>query len=298
MRNMSSNSAIQYIQAKSILSKLKDTDSYFGITYNMNLYRGCQHGCIYCDTRSQCYGVGDISQIRVKQNAIELLNAELVAKRRKRATIGTGSMNDPYMPIEKTVGITRKALEVIATNRFPVHIITKGDLVIRDIDIIQEIAKVYAAVSFTITTHNDELGRKVEPNAPATSKRYKAIEQLAKNGIYTGVTLMPLLPFINDSTENIKGIIKSASDAGAKYIIPMFGLTLRAGSRDYFYKALDAEFPSLKTKYDKTFGLNYECWSLQYQKLSQVFNHELSKQGIASRMEFYKPIEPQQQLLF
>jgi DNA repair photolyase len=202
-------------------------------------------------------------------------------------------MNDPYMPIEKTVGITRKALEVIAANRFPVHIITKGDLVTRDIDVIQEIAKVYAAVSFTITTHNDELGRKVEPFAPATSKRYKAIEQLAKNGIYTGVTMMPLLPFINDSTENIQHIIKSASDAGAKYIIPMFGLTLRAGSRDYFYKALDAEFPLLKTKYDKTFGLRYECWSLQYHMLSQVFNHERSKQGIASRMEFYKPIEPQ-----
>jgi len=295
---MTINSTIQYIQAKSILSKLKGTDSFFGITYNMNLYRGCQHGCIYCDTRSDCYGVGDISQIRVKQNAIELLNIELAAKRRRRATIGTGSMNDPYMPIEKTVGLTRKALEVIAKNRFPAHIITKGDLVTRDIDVIQEIAKVYAAVSFTITTHNDELGRKVEPFAPATSKRYDAIEQLAKNGIYAGVTMMPLLPFINDSTENIQHIIKSASDAGAKYIIPMFGLTLRAGSREYFYNALDANLPHKKTKYVKAFGLSYECWSPQYKRLSQVFHEECSRLGMPSRMDFFQSHEPKQLDLF
>jgi DNA repair photolyase len=179
-----------------------------------------------------------------------------------------------------------------------VHIITKGDLVTHDIDVIQEIAKVYAAVSFTITTHNDELGRKVEPNAPATSMRYKAIEQLAKSGIYTGVTLMPLLPFINDSTENIKGIIKSASDAGAKYIIPMFGLTLRAGSRDYFYKALDAEFPSLKTNYQKNYGMQYECWSPSYKEIRQAFSQHITQLGIPSSMTFYQTNEPRQQSLF
>ena len=195
--------AVQYIEAKSILSKLRQKDTYFGITYNMNLYRGCQHGCIYCDTRSECYGVGDISRISVKKNALELLAKELASKRKNKATVGTGSMNDPYMPLEKELGITRRALEEIARARFPVHIITKSDLVMRDLDILKEISKTYAAVSLTITTGSDELSRKIEPGAPVSSDRFKALEYLAKNGIYAGVTLMTHLPFINDTQENI-----------------------------------------------------------------------------------------------
>jgi DNA repair photolyase len=289
---------IKYIEAKSILSKLNGRDPYFGISYNMNLYRGCQHGCIYCDTRSDCYGVGDISRIQVKKNAIELLGRVLASKRKKRATIGTGSMNDPYMPIESEVEITRKALKVIAEHKFPVHIITKGNLVTRDIDIIKDISKVYGAVSITITTHYDNLSSKIEPYAPVTSKRFKAIAQLAQNGIYAGVTMMPLLPFINDNSENIRNILKMASDSGAKYVIPMFGMTLRAGSRDFFLNALQEEFPLLKEKYQKTFGLQYVCWSPQHDKLSQVFNEESSRLGIPNKMEFYQPKEPQQLKLF
>ena len=286
---------MQYIEAKSILSKLRTPDPYFGIAYNMNLYRGCQHACIYCDTRSECYGIHNISKISVKSNALELLTRELRAKRKNRATVGTGSMNDPYMPFEKELKLTRRALQIIANERFPVHIITKSDLVARDVDILQEIAKIYAAVSFTITTSDDNLAKTIEPCAPSSSERFKAMEQLASAGIYTGVTLMPLLPFINDTKENVETILKRAKDAGAAYIIAMFGVTLRKGSRDYFYQALDRRFPNMKERYQSTFGEQYICNSSNYKLLMNTFYDLSAKLGIDTRMKFYQP-ETNQQL--
>ena len=209
------------IEAKSILSKLKGNDTFFGLSYNMNLYRGCQHGCIYCDTRSECYGIVDIDTISVKGNALELLAKALRSKRKTKGTIGTGSMNDPYMPLERELELTRSALQTIATAKYPVHIITKSNLVARDADILQEIAKTYAAVSITITADDDNLAKAIEPCALPSSERFKAMEKLSKAGIYTGVTLMPLLPFINDTTENLENIVKKAKDAGASYILMM-----------------------------------------------------------------------------
>lgn len=190
------SSNFKFIEAKTILSKLKQTDSWFGITYNMNLYRGCQHGCIYSDTRSECYGIGNISTISIKRNALELLSHELSSKRKNKGTIGTGSMNDPYMPIENRLRLTRQALQLIEKEKFPIHIITKSNLVTRDIDLLQEISKTYAAVSFTITTTDDWLAGKIEPNAPTSSSRFEALKQIADKGIYTGITLIPILPFI------------------------------------------------------------------------------------------------------
>mgnify|MGYP003623244968 CR=1 FL=1 len=289
---------MRYIEAKTILSKLKSRDSFFGLSYNMNLYRGCQHACIYCDTRSDCYGIGDISQISVKTNAIELLTRELSNKKRIKGTIGTGSMNDPYMPVESKVGITRKAMEVIARSGYPVHVITKGKYVTRDYDLLQEISKSYAAVSFTITTADDGIARKLEPGASSTSERFAAMEFLANKGIYTGITLMPLLPFINDNTENIRSIVKCAKDVGASYIIPMFGLTMRKGSRDYLYEALDKDFPQLRAKYEKIYGEQYICNSPDWKQLSEVFNGEISGSGISDRMKFYEPKVNQQLSLF
>jgi len=285
---------MQYIEAKSILSKLKTKDSYFGISYNMNLFRGCQHACIYCDTRSDCYGIKDISKISVKSNALELLTKELRSKRKNRATIGTGSMNDPYMPLERELRLTQKALQIIASEKFPVHIITKSDLVTRDADILQEIAKTYAAVSFTITTDNDDLAKKIEPCAPKSSDRFKAIEQLSNLGIYTGITLMPLLPFINDTKENIENILKRAKDAGASYVIAMFGVTLRAGSREYFYRALEHHFPHIKERYQSSFGEQYMCNSLNYKILSDTFYNLSAKLNINTQMDFYQPKTNQQ----
>ena len=260
----------------------------------MNLYRGCQHGCIYCDTRSECYGINDISTISVKSNALELLTKELRAKRKARATIGTGSMNDPYMPLEKELEMTRRALKIIAFEKFPVHIITKSNLVARDGDILQEIAKIYAAVSFTITTYDDKLAKTIEPDAPKSSDRFKAMARLASLGIYTGVTLMPILPFINDTRENLENIIKEAKNAGASYIIFMPGMTLRKGSREYFYNALDHNFPGIKERYHTSFGEQYICNSPNYRMLTNTFHDLSSKSGIETKMKFYQPTTNQQ----
>ena len=194
----------EYIKSKTILSRLSGApDPYFGITYNMNLYRGCQHQCIYCDSRSKVYRLGDLSHIRIKQNALFLLEKELRSKR-KKGTVGTGSMNDPYMPVEAKEQLTRRAMELLAHYHFPVHALTKSDLVLRDMDIWQELAKVYAAVSFTITTPSDELSRKIEPGAPLSSLRFKAMESLARDKIYCGVILSPVLPFLTDKEESIR----------------------------------------------------------------------------------------------
>lgn len=288
---------VQYIEAKSILSKLNTSDSLFGMTYSMNLYRGCQHGCVYCDTRSECYGIRNIAEITVKKNAIELLNKELSSKKIK-GTVGTGSMNDPYMPVEKEIGITRKALEIINQKKFPVHVITKGELVTRDYDILQNISKTYAAVSFTVTCADDDLSQSLEPHAPKTSDRLKAMEFLAQKGIYTGVTLMPLLPYINDTTDNIEQILLKAKDAGASYIIPMFGTTLRKGSREYFYEALDRKFPGVKEKYQTNYGNEYICTSPHYRELDYCCKSLAQKLGLRIGMQFYEPPKDTQLSLF
>lgn len=289
---------LQYIEAKSILSKIRQQDTFFGIAYNMNIYRGCQHSCIYCDTRSECYGIGDISKLAVKKNYFELLTQELSSKRKNRGTIGTGSMNDPYMPVEKELQFIRKALAEIARQRFPVHIITKSDLVIRDTDIIKEISKIYAAVSITITTPHDTLAKKIEPNAPASSNRFKALEHLATNGIYAGITLMPVLPYITDKEKDITTLIKRAKDCGASYIIPIFGTTMRKGSRDYYYTMLDKEFPGIRQQHELTYKDSYECFSPHYKKLNDIFCKYVNELNIASRMEFYSPAVNEQLSLF
>ncbi|MBE0583792.1 MAG: radical SAM protein, partial [Desulfofustis sp.] len=209
---------ITEIEAKGILNPVKQPDDWFGLKYNMNLYRGCQHRCIYCDSRSECYQIDNFDrEVIVKVNAVDLL-ADQLPRKRVRGTIGTGSMNDPYMPVEKQYNLTGRALTVIVENRFPVHVLTKSDLVIKDIDTLQTISEVFAAVSFTITAANDELAKKLEPGAPLVSRRFAAMKKLADRGIHTGVLLMPVLPMIEDDAENILAIIQMAADHGASYI--------------------------------------------------------------------------------
>jgi DNA repair photolyase len=247
------------IPAKSILSKMKNSpDPWFGITYNMNLYRGCQHQCIYCDSRSECYQLGDLADIRIKENALAILERELKSKQQK-GTVGFGSMNDPYMPVEKSEELVRGALKLLLRYNFPVHILTKSDLILRDIDLLQQLSKNYAAASLTITTVNDKLARIIEPAAPVSSKRFEAIRQLSKAGIYTGVMLMPLLPFINDTWEEVEELIYRSKEVGAGYLLFCSGMTLRKGSREYFYEKLDLHFQRIKEKYILTFGENYTC---------------------------------------
>ena len=284
---------IKEITAKTLLSSAKQPDPWFGIKYNLNLYRGCQHQCIYCDSRSECYQIEDFRDVLVKVNALELLDAELKRKRVK-GTIGTGSMNDPYMPLEATRNLTGQALEVIARHHFPVHIITKSNLVLRDLATLQQINQVYAAVTFTVTTIDDELGKKVEPGAPLVSQRFAAMAELAAHGILTGVTLMPVLPFLEDTEDNVKAIVSRAQACGATYILPGFGMTLRDRQRDYYYAQLDRLFPGLRAQYEQRFGSRYSCAANNARRLEQVFREQCTQQGIATRIPAYVPATPAQ----
>jgi DNA repair photolyase len=279
---------IREIQAKTLLSSAKQPDPWFGIKYTMNLYRGCQHQCIYCDSRSECYQIENFTDILVKSNAIELLRKEL-GRKRVRGTIGTGSMNDPYMPLEAARALTGQALRVIAEFRFPVHVITKSALVLRDLDALREISREYAAVSFTITTADDELGKKIEPGASPASERFRAMQVLASHGILTGVTLMPILPFIEDTEDNIAQIVTRAHECGAAYIIPAFGMTLCDRQREYYYDQLDRLFPGLRRKYEARFGDRYSCSAPNASKLDQLFRDRCDRYGIATRIPQYTP---------
>ena len=281
---------IREIQAKTLLARVKGHDDLFGLYYNMNLYRGCQHQCVYCDSRSECYQIEVFNhEVLVKVNAIDLLRRELKGKR-VIGTIGTGSMNDPYMPLEKDFCLTRRALEVIARAGFPVHAITKSDLVLRDMDLLEHIqSKTYAAVTFTVTTAYDELSRKLEPGAPVSSRRIAALRALSRRGILTGLTMMPVLPFIEDSEENIRQIVSLAAEHGAKYILPAFGVTLRDRQRDYYYARLDQDFPGLRSRYEKAFGDRYSAPARNARQLERFFGELCDRHGIATHMPVFAP---------
>lgn len=263
----------------------------------MNLYRGCQFQCIYCDSRSDVYNHENFHEVEAKTNGIELLRKELASKRNK-ATIGFGSMHDPYMPIEKQLELTREGIKAVADFRFPMHLITRGDLITRDIEVLKKAASVYCAVSFTITTCNTELAKKIEPGAPIPIRRLEAMKKLSEEGIYTGVTFMPLLPFIEDSIENVHEVVTMSAKYGAKYIIPAFGMTLRDGNREYFYDKLDDLFPDLREKYEERFGNKYSCEPENVEKLYAYFYNLCSDLGIDTKMKFYEEERVEQFDLF
>ena len=289
---------IREIQAKVLLAHVKQPDPWFGLRYNMNLYRGCQHRCIYCDSRSECYRIDHFDdEVLVKANAIPLLREELASKR-QRGTIGLGSMNDPYMPLEAKIRLTRRALEVIAEFRFPVHLITKSDRVVRDVDLLTRINQTYASVSFTITTDDDIVASRVEPGAPRPSARFAAMETLTGAGIQTGVTMMPILPFIEDTEANLEAIVRRASAAGVSYILPWMGMSLQDRQRAYYYAQLDHHFPGLRRKYERTYGDQYHCDSPRAQQLYEYLEAMCEEQGILTSIPPYKPQGAEQLSLF
>jgi DNA repair photolyase len=284
---------IKEIKAKSILNRLSQPDPWFGLTYTMNLYRGCQHQCIYCDSRSQCYQIENFKDVLVKVNGPELLRQEL-ARKRKKGTIGTGSMHDPYMPIEKQRYLTGAALEVIADFKFPVHVMTKSDLVLRDSEILKQLSEVYTAVSFTITTIDDGLGKKVEPGAPLVSDRFRAMEKLSSAGILTGVSMMPILPFLQDTEENILGIANRAADSGARYLLPWLGMSLRDRQRAYYYTELDILFPGIKEKYIQRYGNQYRVLANDADVLHEKLVLACQKFDLATKIPIYAPEQSHQ----
>ena len=263
---------MHHVKAKGILSSGN----------GMNLYRGCQHGCIYCDSRSCCYGMAHpFEDIEVKENALRLLETALQCKR-QLCMIGTGSMSDPYMPLEKELGMTRQALECIEKYGFGATLHTKSDLVLRDLELLQRInSKTKAVVQMTLTTADETLCRILEPNVASTARRVAALKQLRQAGIPTVVWLCPILPFLNDTEENIRSIVGFCAEAGVKGIIHFgMGMTLREGNREYFYRQLDRHFPGMKERYIRTYSNAYELLSPAWRKLEQVFREECDRYGI------------------
>ena len=275
---------MEFVAAKTIVSGYAEHNAWFGNNYNMNIYKGCCHGCIYCDSRSECYRIDNFDTVRAKKDAIVLINKELKSKKRT-GVIGTGAMSDPYNPLEKEYCLTRSALELINTNGFGVSVATKSSLITRDIDILKKIkSHSPVLVKITITTCDDELCKKIEPNVGESSKRFSAIKELSDNGIFVGILLMPVLPFLEDNEENILGIVNHAHESGAKFIYPAFGVTLRQNQRDWYYKKLDENFPGIKQKYLEQFKNDYECRSPKAKELWQVFKRECDKFGILYKM--------------
>ncbi len=272
---------MHFTQAKGILNKV-------GSAYGMNIYRGCTHGCIYCDSRSACYRfTHPFEDIEVKENAPELLDKALSSKRR-RCMIGTGAMSDPYMHCEEKLELTRRCLEIILRHGFGAAVQTKSDRIMRDIDLLDEINRsAKCVVQMTLTTYDDRLCSVIEPNVCNTRRRLWVLGQMQKRGIPTIVWLAPILPFINDTEENIRAILDECIRVGVKGIICYdMGVTLREGDREYFYAALDRDFPGLKERYIRQYGDSYIISSPHSRRLMALFEDICSKHGI-----MYKPDE-------
>lgn len=262
---------MHYVNSKTLLSSKN----------SMNLYRGCTHGCIYCDSRSKIYNMNHkFEDVEVKENYHELLKKELI--KRPKAMIGTGAMTDPYIPVEKRLKHVRKSLELIHRYGFGFTCITKSDLILRDLDLLKKINEnSKAVVQMTLTTADDDLCKVLEPNVCPTSRRVEVLKTLNEEGIPTIVWLCPILPYINDTEENINGILDYCIDSNVYGIICMeMGMTLREGNREYFYEKLDEHFPGLKDKYINKFGNNYGLPSVNNKKLMAIFKKRTSENGI------------------
>ena len=269
---------MHFVDAKGILTA---NNGYCG----MNIYRGCTHGCIYCDSRSKCYQfTHPFEDIEVKQNAPELLEMALSSKR-KKCMIGTGAMSDPYMHCEENLRLTRKCLEIISRHGFGVAVQTKSDRILQDIDLLDEInQKAKCVVQMTLTTYDDELCSIIEPHVCNTRRRIEVLETMQQRGIPTVVWLTPILPFINDTEENIRAILNECVRVGVKGIICFdMGLTLRDGDREYFYEALDKHFPGMKERYIRRYGNAYELPSPDSGELMRVFREMCKENNIISQ---------------
>lgn len=260
----------------------KDVKGILSAKNGMNPYRGCTHGCIYCDSRSACYRMDHaFEDVEIKRNAPALLE-EALRRKRSRCMIGTGSMCDPYLPLEKSERLTRRCLELIDRYGFGFSVITKSDLVLRDLDLLKNIhAKTKCVVQMTLTTFDEGLCRILEPNVCTTARRVEVLNVLRDAGIPTVVWLCPILPFLNDTEQNLRGILNDCFEANVKGIICFgMGVTLREGDREYFYKKLDEHFPGMKELYIRTFGNSYSCGSPNHAALMEVFHAECEKRGV------------------
>ncbi len=272
---------MEAIAAKHLLHRNRSTQ-WFGTDHTMNIYRGCCHGCLYCDSRSNCYQVGDFDQVRIKRDALRILRDDLARKVRP-AFICTGSMSDPYNPFEKELELTRHALELIDAYNCGVAVATKSGLITRDVDVLASIQSHSPLIcKVTVTTADDGLAAKLEPCAPPPSIRLAALGKLSGAGLFAGVLLMPVLPFLEDSDESVLAVVEGAAQSGARFVYPCFGVTMRQGQREYFLDGLEQTFPGqgLKERYLRRFGDRYQCASPRAKELWEVFTAACRARGI------------------
>ncbi len=265
----------------------KEVKGILSAKNGMNLYRGCTHGCIYCDSRSRCYQINhDFEDIEVKSNALLLLEKALGGKR-KKCMIGTGAMTDPYIHLEQDLEHTRKSLALIDKYKFGLAIQTKSDRILRDLDLLISInQKAKCVVQMTLTTYDESLSKIIEPQVATTKQRFEILQTLKENGIPTVVWLTPLLPYINDTEANLRGILDYCIQAEVYGIICFgIGLTLREGNREYFYTKLDQHFPGLRQRYHKKYGYQYIITSDNNNKLMEIFFSKCRKHNIVSDNE-------------
>lgn len=272
---------METLRAKHLLTPVHSSmDDFFYADWNMNIYRGCPHGCIYCDSRSVCYRIDRFDTVRPKENALELLENELRGKR-SVGVITMGSMSDPYNPLEKELLLTRRALELIRRHSFGAAFTTKSALCARDADLLAEINRgAPVCARLTVTCADDDLCRKIEPRVSASSERFQAMRTLADRGVFTGTWLNPLLPFITDTEENIRRIVQQTADAGGRFVVCFFGMTLRTGNREYYFSALERDFPGVREKYLHRYGNAYELTVPNADRLYDAFREECQRCGI------------------
>ena len=268
---------MQTVPAKNIVFKTQSPDAWFGIDYNMNIYRGCSFGCIYCDSRSDCFQNPDFDTVKVKENALEIIRNDL-RRKAKTGVVGTGAMSDPYNLLEEKLKLTRNSLELINAFGFGASLITKSDLITRDIDVLKDIKEHSPViVKFSITTADDDLCKTIEPNAPSASRRFEAMQILADSGIFCGVMINPMLPYITDTEENLIKILQTAKDVGAKFVFTFMSMTLRSGSREYYYDRIPSQ---IKEKHMKCYGVRKHCPSPKAKKLWGVLAAECERLGL------------------
>ncbi len=255
-------------------------EEFFHADWNMNLYRGCSHGCIYCDSRSACYQIDHFDTVRPKENALSLLDQELRSKR-SAGVVTMGSMSDPYNPLESQLELTRQALHLLQRHRFGTAFTTKSALCARDADLLRQISQ-HAPVCarLTITCADDDLCRKIEPHVSLSSQRFAALEQLASQQVFAGVWLNPVLPWLTDTEANLRRIVQMTAEHGGRFVVCFFGMTLRTGNREYYFQALEQDFPGIREKYLRRYGNAYEISVREPERLYDAFREECLRRGV------------------
>jgi DNA repair photolyase len=266
----------QHITVKTILNKTKKRDSWFLDDYTVNPYSGCSFNCLFCYTRGSKYGINMEEKLSVKENAVELLDKQLKLRASKNqfGFIVLSSSTDPYLHFEKEELLTRRILEVILKHKFPVHVITRSDLVTRDFDLLHEINRnsilpsdlaaitsQKAFVTFSFSTIDDKVAKIFEPGATPPSRRLEILNETVKNGFHSGVSMMPLLPYISDTGESLNAMFSSFKKAGANYVMPatitLFGNGI-SDSKTLVLRAVEKHYPHLSEKYKKFFAASHE----------------------------------------